>query len=115
MAERNINRVLADNLERQMDRRKWDKNKLSAASGIAPRTIGYYLRPEHQQVGSKGKEPSAKLSEVQLLAQALEIETWQLLRDLTAEQWAAYEKIEAAFFDLQPKRPPDANGDRKAA
>lgn len=102
-----------------MLKKQWDKKKLAEKSGVAPRTIGYYLKPDQRQAGSKGKAPSAKLSEVQMLAQALELETWELLRDFTPEQWAAYEKIEAAFFDLHPKpaaaASPNANGERKAA
>lgn len=119
MVERHINKVLSENLERHMLKKQWDKNKLSKESGVAPRTIGYYLKPDQRQAGSKGKAPSAKLSEVQMLAQALELETWELLRDLTPEQWSAYERIEAAFFDLHPKEaapaPSNTSSERKAA
>lgn len=38
-----------------------------------------------------------------MLATALEIEPWQLIRTFTTEERKAYEAIEAAYWALHPK------------
>lgn len=112
MSKRNINDVLADNLAYFMEQRKVTQNALAQQSGIGQTTISLYLHPHRRQPGKSGKIPSAKLTEVESLAAALGVEPWKLIRPMTAQQRAAYEKIEQAFLAIagelqedQTKRP----------
>jgi hypothetical protein len=43
-------------------------------------TISLYLSPDRRKPGKDGKAGSAKLTEVEMLARALEVEPWELLR-----------------------------------
>lgn len=117
MNQTSINAVLADNLRHFMDAKGLKQPGLAKISGVKQTTISLYLDPERRLKGASGKEPSAKLTEVAMLASALGIEVWELVRDLTPEQRLAYSKIEEAYRALFPKKnPPRSNGeDKKAA
>lgn len=75
-----INQVLADNLSRLMRERELTQMALAAKAGMGQTTVSLYLSPERRAAGKSGKEPSAKLSEVQRLADALGVELWRLLQ-----------------------------------
>lgn len=102
-----LNQVLAENLHHFMALRP-DSNtqpKLAKRSGVSQRTIGNYLRPELRAPTNTGKAPSAKLSEIELLAKALEVDAWELLRPMSAEDRVIYRKIEEAFSEIRRMRP----------
>lgn len=112
MPARPINETLAENLRHFMKERNLVQKTLAAKSGVAQTTISNYLNPGRRPVGASGKAPSAKLSEVEMMATALDIEPWQLLRSFSNEERIAYEAIETAYralyptirTDTQPKR-----------
>jgi DNA-binding Xre family transcriptional regulator len=99
-----INQVLAANLAFFMRQRGIaSQTALAKKSGIAQRTIGNYLRPDLRQVSKSGKMPSAKLSELETIAAALDVQVWDLLRDMTPSERAFYAKLEAAYRKLVPE------------
>ena len=106
MSAKPINEVLAANLAHFMELRGLKQQSLANKCGMAQTTVSLYLHPSRRKISASGKTPSAKLSEVEQLAKSLDIEIWQLLRDLTPEQRTAYEAIEIAFLALNPKPAP---------
>lgn len=82
--------------------------ELAKKSGVAQRTISNYLSPDLREQGTTGKQPSAKIAEVEKIAQALNMEAWDLLRDLSLPEREMYSKIEAAYKELLAKQPPSA-------
>ena len=69
MAKLPINDVLAVNLKHFMELRGFSRTALANKVGLAPRTIGNYLNPALRQAESKsGKPPSAKLTELEKIA-----------------------------------------------
>lgn len=82
MTGRSLNQILAITLNAVMQARKLSNSKLASMSGVAEATIRNYRKaaadPERT---SSGKERSAKLAEVQLLADALKLHPLALLTD----------------------------------
>lgn len=101
MSKMPINEVLARNLQYFMDQKALTQAALGEKCGVAQTTISLYLKPDRRKVGASGKAPSAKLSEVEMLANGLGVEVWELLRSMSAEERRAYDKIEQAFKTLQ--------------
>ena len=99
------NRALAENLRYYMDKLGLTQKQLETKCGVKQTTISLYLRPEDRKPGKDGKPGSAKLVEVELLANAFGIETWEFLRPLNPRERAAYEQIEAAFLALRDRSP----------
>ncbi|ETF00946.1 hypothetical protein W822_20100 [Advenella kashmirensis W13003] len=97
MNKKPINIVLAENLAHFMSQRKLTQKGLSALSDVGQTTISLYLNPERRQTSKSGKMPSAKLSEVESLALALEVDVWELLRPFTEQERIAYKHLEAAY------------------
>ena len=105
---KSINQVLAANIAAAMERRHIKtQEELAKASGVAQRTISNYLNPEKRAKGKSGKEPSAKLTEIEQIAKALDTEAWDLLRELTPRERAFYRRIEDAYKRLDPEEPID--------
>jgi transcriptional regulator with XRE-family HTH domain len=98
MPKKPINEVLADNLKRAMTEQKLTQKSLSAATDVAQTTIGLYLSPDRRMRSASGKAPSAKLSEVELLATGLGVEVWELLQDQSTA--AAKSKSSRKFGDM---------------
>lgn len=94
------NQALAENLDYFMKKKGLVQTSLAEKSGIAQTTISLYLHPERRKEGKNPKAGSAKLTEVEKLADALMIEAWQLIRPMTPDQHQAYEQIEAAYKAL---------------
>jgi transcriptional regulator with XRE-family HTH domain len=90
-----INAVLAENLKFFMDEKKIAQAALATKAGMGQTTVSLYLSPQRRATGKSGKEPSAKLAEVQRLADALGVELWELLRPLTPTQRQFYRSVEA--------------------
>lgn len=97
-----IGAVLATNLAFFMKEKGFTQSSLGKKAGLAQRTIGNYLNPALRQAESKtGKAPSAKLTEVEKIAVALQIEVWELLRPLTPAEREFYRQIEESFDRLR--------------
>lgn len=95
-----LNRALADNLAYLMERKGLKQMALAKKCGVAQTTISNYLNPDRRKPGKDGKPGSAKLTEVEMLAAALNVEPWELLRPMDGLQREVYEKIEAAYRAL---------------
>jgi len=80
MGQKTVNEILAENLSRLMDERGIKQLGLAKQSGVAQTTVSLYLNPERRQPGKTGKIPSAKLTEVEKLAQVFDIPVWELLQ-----------------------------------
>lgn len=78
-----LNQVLAENLRAKMEG-AWTQSSLSKKSGVGQTTISLYLAPERRSTSSTGREPSAKLAEVEKLADALGCAPLALLTDRDA-------------------------------
>lgn len=106
MEEKSINSVFAENLAALMEKKGIKQTALAAKSNLAQKTISNYLNPNQRAPSATGKIPSAKLTELEMIATALGTEPWKLLRPLNPNQRTAYEQIEGAFLALQPKATP---------
>lgn len=100
-----LNLALADNLSYLMERKGLKQMALAKKCGVAQTTISNYLHPERRKPGKDGKPGSAKLTEVEMLASALNVEPWELVRPMTGQQREVYEKIEAAYRALHTQNP----------
>lgn len=92
-----LNQALANNLAYHMERKGLKQMALARKCGVAQTTISNYLNPDRRKPGKDGKPGSAKLTEVEMLASALDVEPWELLRPMDGLQREVYEKIEAAY------------------
>lgn len=98
-----LNQALADNLAFQMAKRGWKQDAMASKSGIGQTTVSLYLDPARRKPGKDGKPGSAKLTEVEMLATALGVEPWELLRPTSETERAVYAKLEEAFRLLRAK------------
>lgn len=80
MHRKSLNQVLAENLRTLMAANGWTESSLGKKAGVAPNTIGNYCEEEPQYTSS-GKERSAKLAEIEKIAEALGVHPLQLLTD----------------------------------
>lgn len=100
VTEKSINEVVAINLQHRMRSLKLTQSALAEKANVSQKTISNYLNPAQRTEGSKGKQPSAKLSELAAVAKALDCEVWELTRDLNERERAMYEAIEKAYREL---------------
>jgi hypothetical protein len=111
MERKPANQVIAEALRHYMGR-KWNNVTLAKAAGVAEGTIRNYLAPEKRLAGASGKAPSAKVTELEQLADALGIELVDLLRDESPAQRDAVHREHAARyyarFGRLPPWAPDA-------
>lgn len=84
MIKKSLNRLLAENLSREMLARGISANELGRMVGVSPRTIGNYLALDPAITPHTGKERSAKLFEVEAVARKLGIPALSLLTDHNA-------------------------------
>lgn len=77
MAKLTLNQLLAENLANLMRIKGISANALGASAGLSPRTLANYLKTDHNPT-AKGKERSAKLTEVEKLASALGVSPVEL-------------------------------------
>lgn len=97
---KSLNQVLGEVLTAEMKRRQLSANALGARAGLAPNTIGNYMRGS-QEVGVKGKERSAKLAEVERLAQALGVSPLLLLTDPVESEISHIDADQTVDADVQ--------------
>jgi len=90
-----LNDILAANLARQMADKGYTQASLAKLSGVGQTTISLYLNPGRRQPSKSGKVPSAKFSEVESLAEALEVPAWSLLIPDSAQQRAMEPQAES--------------------
>ena len=100
MPRPSINAVLADNLRHFMSEKKLTQLALSKLTCVSQSSISNYLRPASRAGGKLGKEPSAKLSEVDMLASALGVEAWELIRFINPAERAFYKQVEQSYRNL---------------
>lgn len=102
-----LNQALAENLAHHMEKHGLTQMALAKKCGVAQTTISLYLNPERRKEGKDAKPGSAKLTEVEMLAVALDVEPWELVRPLDGVQREVYGRIEAAYKLLkqQPAAP----------
>lgn len=119
MTQKTTNEVLAANLKAAMAARGMTQAALAKTSGIAQTTISIYLRPEDRKPSASGKEPSAKVAEVERLADALGVECWQLLKPQDSSELAMAIEIQDVIKKHRTKdgpsealEPRQANGKR---
>ena len=73
MSRPSTNEILARNIDSLMKKQGMVQTVLSKRSGVAQTTISLYLNPERRQPSKTGKIPSAKLTEVEAIATALNV------------------------------------------
>ena len=105
MGKKTLNQLLGENLQALMTQRGLSANVLGPKAGLAPNTVGNYLKADPASVGSvinpkTGKERSAKLAEVEMLAAALGVHPLALLTDPESLQAMAKQMAEAAVSSL---------------
>lgn len=100
MREISINQVVAENLAYLMAKAGMNQSTLAAKAGVSQKTISNYLNPEQRTEGSKGKQGSPKLWELERVAQALGVQVWELTRHMTERERAMYDAIEKAYRSL---------------
>lgn len=98
---KSINVVVAENLGYWMANAGMKQAALAEKAGVSQKTVSNYLNPEQRTEGSTGKEPSAKLAELDKIAKALAIEVWQLTRQMSESERTMYEAIEKAYRDMR--------------
>ena len=90
--------ALAVNVEQRMRASGMSEAALARVSGLAPRTIGNFLRPGNRvsKRGTSKSFPSGTIANLFKIAKALDVEAWELLCGHSAhEQFHA--AIEAAY------------------
>lgn len=116
MVKKPVNQVVAEALRFFMGA-KWNNVSLARASGVAEGTIRNYLAPEKRDTGKTGKQPSAKLAELELLADALGVTVADLVRDATDEERLAAHRQHAANYYREhgslPRWAPDSTDPAK--
>lgn len=98
-AEKTINEVLAENLQHFMCVKGVTQAVLAQRAGMGQTTVSLYLSPKRRSQGKSGKEPSATIAAVQRLADALQVELWELLRPLTQAQRDFYRSMESLITE----------------
>lgn len=86
MAKTTINQTVAYALAYYMDKSGLTEKQLGSTAGVSPRTVGNFLRPEARVSGSRGKEPSGKLTELALIARALGVDVADLVTSMSDDE-----------------------------
>jgi len=91
--------VIAANIDWYMRLRHMNQESLAEASGVSPRTVGNFLRPENRRSSSRDCHtmPSGTLANLYKLAWAMGVEAWELLDNMTPEQRQFHDAIERAY------------------
>ena len=71
MKKSTVNEALARNLKAWMEAKGMKQEQLASKSKVGQTTISLYLSPDRRKPGATGKIPSAKVGEIESLAEAL--------------------------------------------
>jgi hypothetical protein len=82
MGKKSANQVLAEALTFFKDAQGWNYTTLGRKAGLVANTIKNYCSAE-REVSPSGKERSAKLTEIEQLAEAMDLQVVDLLTDAT--------------------------------
>jgi hypothetical protein len=100
-----VNQIVSEALAYFMGDR-WNDTTLGRRAGVSPNTVKNYRLPHAREVGASGKAPSAKLTELELLANVLGLEVADLVTDQTnAERALVYRRRAADFYAHTGKLP----------
>lgn len=109
MSQSTINRIVADALAWHMDKAGVTAQQLGRKAKVSDRTVANFLFPDRRAAGSKGKEPSGKLTELALIAEALGVEFADLVTEATPEQREERRRLTLAAHVLRTGQvPPQA-------
>lgn len=104
------NQILSEALEYFMNP-YWSNVSLAQASGVAEGTIRNYRTPEKRGQGKSGKEPSAKVTELEAIANAMGLLIIDLLEDMSVDKRKALHRQRAAeYYQRKGVLPPWAPG-----
>jgi transcriptional regulator with XRE-family HTH domain len=122
MPRKTLNQVLGEVLSRLMQERGLSAAQLGKAAGVAPNTIGNYMRggqAEMVTTGDKGKERSAELVKLEKIAKALDVSPLYLLTDPEEAQARAKELadvlVKGSGLVVAGGDVAEAHGDRQRA
>lgn len=101
MQEKSINQVFAENLAAAMKRKKLNQVTLAAKATVSQKTVSNCLNPGNRSDTTSGKESSVSLTNLQLLADALGAQPWQLLRPIDQKQREIYDKFDELVQMMQ--------------
>lgn len=101
MGKISLTSVVAANVRGLMDARGLRQAGLATLAGVSQKTISNLLASDDNEARPK----SATLDSLDKVANALRVEPWKLLMDLTAEERIAWDSIEAAFKVFQSSAP----------
>jgi len=99
-----LNQALAVNLAHHMHEQSLTQMALAKRCGVGQTTISLYLSPERRVSGKDGRPGSAKLTEVEMLAKALKVAPWELIRPFDTAEREAYRRVEEAYRTLNAGR-----------
>src|SRR3546814_4841430 len=80
MSKKPINDVLAENLTAFMEEKNLTQAALGKLAEIGQTTVGLYLNTHRRNPGKTGKRPSAKLRDVEELANDIAVEVSEIIR-----------------------------------
>jgi transcriptional regulator with XRE-family HTH domain len=104
VVDKPINAVIAENLRYYMERAGMTQDALAQKSKVGQTTISLYLNPERRLPSKSGKQPSAKVTELALLAAALDVDLWQIMRPVANDSERDFHaKVEEAYRTLLGK------------
>jgi transcriptional regulator with XRE-family HTH domain len=114
MAQTTINQTVAHALAYYMGKYGLTEKQLGSRAGVSPRTVGNFLRPEARVSGSRGKEPSGKLTELALIACALGVDVADLVTSMSDDEREQRRRLTLAVLilaggeDVKAKAPSEA-------
>ena len=107
MDRKPINQVVAEALRFFMEQGRWSQLALGRAASVAPGTVKNCMFPELRERAASGKEPSVKVTELSLIADALGVHIADLVTDATPEERGRIFRRRAADFYAEHGRWPD--------
>lgn len=115
-SRKSINEVIAENLAACMAQHKSLRTQAALAkeSGLAQTTVSIYLDPARRKRSKSGKEPSAKVAELARMAEALGVQPWTLLREMSERERRYYRRTEEAYLELVGSDPNGISGNTES-
>lgn len=117
MGKESVVHVVARSLAKHMEERGLSAKSLGKKAGLSPRTVGNFLKPAYRQASASGKQPSGKLTELEMIAQALGVSFVDLVTDNGAEIAEQRRRLQDALAILSgtpASPPPDKQLDKAA-